>query len=159
MVIFPVLQFHTRGNWTPWYLIYSLLPSFVAVFNQQIFDLPFHIISYHIFNPFHTISSFLTNQVVDLLVTMGEDVDGKGQDGSTPLRCAVQVGFIIFVVFTIFLKYFHYHCPNNCYSRRVILVWWRFFLIREQALPTRCWSSVEIMSTTFIYNTDGIDWC
>ena len=32
-------------------------------------------------------------QVVDLLVTMGEDVDGKGQDGSTPLRCAVQVFF------------------------------------------------------------------
>ena len=33
-------------------------------------------------------------QVVDLLVTMGEDVDGKGQDGSTPLRCAVQVFFL-----------------------------------------------------------------
>lgn len=31
-------------------------------------------------------------EVVDLLVTMGEDVDGKGQDGSTPLRCAVQEG-------------------------------------------------------------------
>ena len=42
-------------------------------------------------------SSFPTTQVVDLLVTMGEDVDGKGQDGSTPLRCAVQVVFIIII--------------------------------------------------------------
>lgn len=30
--------------------------------------------------------------VVELLIQGGEDVDGKGQDGSTPIRCAVQEG-------------------------------------------------------------------
>ena len=36
---------------------------------------------------------------------MGEDVDGKGQDGSTPLRCAVQVAFIIFSLLSLYLYY------------------------------------------------------
>eukprot|EP00090_Calanus_glacialis_P019065 TRINITY_DN29401_c0_g1_i2.p1 TRINITY_DN29401_c0_g1~~TRINITY_DN29401_c0_g1_i2.p1 ORF type:complete len:181 (-),score=42.77 TRINITY_DN29401_c0_g1_i2:557-1099(-) len=30
--------------------------------------------------------------VVEVLIEGGEDVDGKGQDGATPLRCAVQEG-------------------------------------------------------------------
>ena len=29
--------------------------------------------------------------IAELLVDVGEDVDAKGQDGATPLRCAVQV--------------------------------------------------------------------
>jgi len=32
--------------------------------------------------------------VVDVLVEGGEDVDGKGQDGATPIRCAVQEGHV-----------------------------------------------------------------
>lgn len=31
-------------------------------------------------------------EVAELLVEVGEDVDAKGQDGATPLRCAVQEG-------------------------------------------------------------------
>ena len=30
--------------------------------------------------------------MAELLVEVGEDVDAKGQDGATPLRCAVQEG-------------------------------------------------------------------
>ena len=30
--------------------------------------------------------------MVELLVEVGEDVDARGQDGATPLRCAVQEG-------------------------------------------------------------------
>ena len=29
---------------------------------------------------------------MSVLIEAGEEVDGKGQDGSTPLRCAVQEG-------------------------------------------------------------------
>ena len=30
--------------------------------------------------------------MAELLIEVGEDVDAKGQDGATPLRCAVQEG-------------------------------------------------------------------
>ena len=40
---------------------------------------------------------------------MGEDVDGKGQDGSTPLRCAVQVASIIFLLLLYNFLYCHCH--------------------------------------------------